>query len=179
MAETKTLTFEQLWSLATSVIHGGNGLYYHPCCDIWTTRGSITKRSSHSKSLHWRKLLSTLDKSIDDKKQALFAKMTKEDWRLPALLNETCHPRARPTLQPQSAFELHYPDQIPQDLQASLAPQYFAQARPDDSPNQAISMLYLYQFSNDNFLPLFKSKPTKQRICYPVTTPRNKTTFST
>lgn len=148
---SRHLTFEELWERINSVNHSFNGLNYHPCCDVWTTRSSKTKRATHKTHLHWRQITALLDKSFEDKKQALLAKMTEEEWRLPALLNEFCQVRPGPIFQQQSAFRLHQPDIQPQDLEADFSPRnyVFEGQVPSElvsaSGNQLFTMMLLYQ----------------------------------
>lgn len=118
---SKVMAFSDLWDAASSAAKAHNGFCYHHCCDIWTTKASKSKRSTHGKSIQWRNLLLTLDKNTEDKKQALLAKMTEEGWRLPAVLNEFCSVQPSPIFQQQAAFRPHIPDQPPQDLQAGIA----------------------------------------------------------
>jgi len=132
----KTLAFNELWKTADTAAKGCNGLCHHPCCDVWTTRAAKTKRASHPRTTQWRQLILTLDKTIEDKKQALLAKMTEEGWRLPALLNEVCQAQSPPTLQQKSAFRPHIPVQQPQDTQASPAPHHFPQQVSEHSLEQ-------------------------------------------
>lgn len=117
----KLYPFDKLWELANAVKSGGNSLYYHPCCDVWTSRGSAAKRASYSRHLKWGRLLLNLDKNIEDKKLALLGKMTEEGWRLPAVLNNSCDPQQRSTTQIQNAFRPHIPDLPQQDFQPSIA----------------------------------------------------------
>lgn len=119
----KTLTFEELWAIATTAAKACNGLTYHNCCDIWTSRSAKASRDSHRQKLQWKNIISTLDKTIEDKKQGLLAKMTEEGWRLPAVLNEACQVRLFSTRSRQLAFRHHISDQPPQELRVSSAPQ--------------------------------------------------------
>lgn len=113
MGEATTAAFDELWRLATKADKSFNGLCYHQCCDTWTTRGAEAKRATHKEKIKWRKLMSTLDKSCEDKKQALRAKMAEERWKLPVVFNEACKVRPNPSQQQQLAFRLYQP----QDLQ--------------------------------------------------------------
>ena len=124
------LTFDQLWDKANTAKQGGNVLFYHPCCDVWTTRSSKAARNSHSKYMQWGKLILTLEKNIEDKKQALQAKMIEEGWRLPALLNEPCKCHLRITPDPNLPFKPHNPDQRPEELRPALPPQGFIDPLP-------------------------------------------------
>lgn len=126
------LPFDTFWDLALAQNNTSNGLYYHPCCDVWTTRAAKAKRASHKDNINWRRALNSLDKSVDDKKHALLAKMTEEGWRLPVVLNEACKAMLPQTLQQQSAFRPHIPVQPPQDLQPIIADQDFIY--PDQLP---------------------------------------------
>ena len=119
------LSFNELWELAVAANKAANGIYYHPCCDVWTTRGSVAKRSSHLKKLQWRKLISTLDKSCEDKKQALLAKMIEEGWRVPAVLNKLCECHLRQSVDQSRHFKTHNPDQRPEELVSALPSQDF------------------------------------------------------
>lgn len=161
---SRTLGLEQLWEMASSTANSRNGLFYHPCCDVWSTRASKAKRASHSKHLQWRQITSTLDKSVEDKKQALLAKMTEGGWRLPALLNEACHFKPKRSFQQETAFKVVNPDLPPEDLRASFAPQDFGNASPDYHFHQALGMFYLYQFTNHVLLLYFNSKPFKPSL---------------
>lgn len=129
----KMMAFSDLWDAANSAAKAHNGFCYHQCCDIWTTKASKSKRSTHGKSIQWRNLLLTLDKKTEDKKQALLAKMTEEGWRLPAVFNELCQVRSSPTFQQQIAFRFHQPDIQPQGLQAGLSSLDFVY--PDQLPS--------------------------------------------
>jgi hypothetical protein len=140
----RKLTFEQLWDLSQSVLTSCNGLYYHLCCDIWTTRSSKVKRNSHSKKASWRKIISTLDRTIEDKKLALLAKMIEEGWKIPVTLNEPCQVQPKPNLHQQHGFRPHKPSIQPQDLQASLAPPDFIMTSLDHPNNQGTGIFLYY-----------------------------------
>ncbi len=86
----RSLTIEELWDTAAAAAGSRNGLCYHPCCDVWTTRAAKTKRASHSRTKQWRQIILSLDRSVEDRKLALQGKMIEEGWRLPALLNHAC-----------------------------------------------------------------------------------------
>lgn len=117
---SQLLTFNQLWDLATRVARKCNGLCYHPCCDVWTTRSSKSKRASHSHALQWRKIILSLACCSGDKKEALLAKMSQEDWRVPAVLNEHCKTNLKTNIDKLSPFKLHRPHQTRQEFEASL-----------------------------------------------------------
>lgn len=159
----RALAFGELWALVSTTNKSSNGLCYHPCCDTWTTRGATTKRASHSNCLKWQKLSSTLDKSIEDKKQALQAKMIEEGWRLPALLNEVCSSATRQTGQPQVAFKLHQPLLQPQDSLASLTPQNLAEIRFDQPEDLAQSNLYLISSFSSNKYNVSRADPPNSK----------------
>ena len=131
----KLLNFDLLWNQATMVNKACNSIYYHPCCDVWTTRSSRIKRSSHTNYLPWRKLLSTLDKTSNDKKQALRTKMIEEGWRLPAVINEGCKNQANTLFQPQGAFRLINSERSGQKKSASFSSQAFVRTKQEDSLN--------------------------------------------
>ena len=121
----KTLTFDELWKMAETAARSCNGLTYHHCCDVWTSRSAKVSRDSHKQKLHWKNLLSTLNKQAEDKKQALLAKMTEEGWRLPAVLNETCQAQPRQLFGPQ-ALSNHFSESVqPASLQPGLADYLF------------------------------------------------------
>lgn len=86
----RLLPFPDLWDLIAAQIKIRNNLYYHPCCDCWTTRSSKTKRASHKLHFTWKQIMDSLPKGTTDKKQALQAKMIEEGWTLPTLLNKPC-----------------------------------------------------------------------------------------
>ena len=86
----KFLTFDELWAMGNSGSIGGNTLYYHPCCDVWTSKAAKSKRASHAKYLRWGEILLTLDKNIEDKKQALQAKMIEDNMTRSIILNQRC-----------------------------------------------------------------------------------------
>ena len=100
----RLLTFQELWDFTQAQNKHCNGVYYHPCCNIWTTRNSKTNRSSHKLHFNWKQIMASLPKDTEDKKQALQAKMIEEGWALPALLNKPCtnHSSPNPVLQPSS-----------------------------------------------------------------------------
>lgn len=160
MSATRTLTFNELWELNTTALQSANGLCYHPCCDVWTTRGASAKRASHSQRLKWKGLMATLDKTAPDKKQALLAKMTEKEWRLPAILNEACQVQPKLISHQQTAFRLHQPDIQPQNLQASLAPSDFIMTSPDHPNNQDAGIFLYYQSYIQRPLLFFKCNPS-------------------
>jgi hypothetical protein len=132
----KTLSFDDFWLKATSADKSYNGFAYHSCCDSWTSRAPGTKRATHSKQLPWRKLMATLDKSTEDKKQALLAKMTEESWRVPVIFNAGCQARPAPPFQHQTAFRLHGFDQPPQQPRDDLTRPNFIQPLVEYSLDQ-------------------------------------------
>lgn len=104
----RLLSFLDLWNLAIERNKYGNGLFYHPCCDIWTTRNSKTNRASHKLHINWKQLMASFPRETLDKKQALQAKMVEKGWRIPVLVNQPCKTRAvgYPPLLP---FKPHFP----------------------------------------------------------------------
>ena len=140
---SRTLNLDQLWEIANASAKSCNGLMYHPCCDIWSTRAAKVKRASHTKSLHWRQITASLDKASDDKKGALLAKMTEEGWQLPVVLNKSCQPQPRLTVEPQFPFRPHNPDHLSQDFRTSIAPIEFSEYIPNHLPNQDQGMLII------------------------------------
>lgn len=139
------LSFEELWNKLSVGKAAGNTLYYHPCCDIWTSKNSKTKRASHAKQMPFRRIMSILDKSIDDKKLALMVKMAEQGWRIPAVLNEAC------TLKPVASnpllntFRLYSPYGLPHNLQAGLLAREFSLPRPPATAVYPGSRLSIYQ----------------------------------
>lgn len=84
------LSFQELWELAIAHEKHCNSVYYHSCCDIWTTRNSKNSRPTHPRSVTWKQIMASLPKDCPDKKMALHAKIVEEGWRLPVLLNKPC-----------------------------------------------------------------------------------------
>ena len=84
------MTFDELWKYAEDSEKSYNGVGYHRCCEVWTSRGSKKARDSHVHLLKWRDLMKSLGTSSEDKKQALRAKMVEERWALPVVLNRPC-----------------------------------------------------------------------------------------
>ena len=114
------LPFEELWRVATAAAAARNGLCYHPCCDVWTTRSAKLKRDSHKQKLLWQNLMSMLDKSVADKKKALEAKMVEERWRLHVVLNESCRLRTKKSAATGGAFCLVDNGLVERDLSSSF-----------------------------------------------------------
>lgn len=172
------LTFSQLWDLAESAKSGGNSICYHPCCDVWTSRGAIAKRASHTKFLKWGRLLLSLGKT-DDKKQALQAKMAEEGWRQPSVLNQTCRSQLKQALPLQTAFTHHQPDIPLHDTQADLTPLDLFLLSPLQHTQQLTSTCLSNQPSSHKLLIPFKRKTPKQSFvcledaCPNKTVPRN------
>ncbi len=81
------LMFDDLWKRAIKDVKARNGMSYHSCCDVWTTRPRKAFAESHIRTIRFQRLISTLEGSIDEKKKALKAKMIEEGFRLPALIN--------------------------------------------------------------------------------------------
>ena len=128
------LSFEELWKKLSDGKVAGNTLYYHPCCDIWTSKSSKTKRATHIKQMPFRKILSILDKSIEDKKNALMVKMVEEGWRIPAILNEVCKLKLVPSVPHRNTFRLYNPYLLPHNLQATLPPRESPLSRQIPTP---------------------------------------------
>lgn len=152
------LTFEQLWEKVNA---SSNGIYYHLCCDVWTTRSSKAKRASHIKFLQWRKIMASLDKNMDDKKQALLAKMTEEGWRNPVVVNQVCQTQPATTVPTQFPFRLHNQSLQPQDLHVRLVPTNFTLPDPHYTSYNTLGTSCLYQALNLYRLLLFQSKVRK------------------
>lgn len=87
--------------------------------------------------------MASLDKSIEDKKQALLAKMTEEGWRIPVVFNKGCQARPSPTFHRPIAFRPHQLSIQLQNLQASLAPSDFIMTSLD-YPNKQDTGIFLY-----------------------------------
>ena len=119
----KLLSFDDLWAKANKADRSSNGLSYHSCCDIWTSRGAEAKRATHRNRIQWRKLISILDKTIVDKKQALHGKMTEEGWRIPSVMNESCRSQLRHNLDQLMPFRLYNPEHNQRELVPDLTPQ--------------------------------------------------------
>lgn len=96
------LSFQDLWNTALTQERNKNIIYYHPCCDIWTTKASMTKRLSHKESVSWRTIISSLPKGCLDIKKAFETKMKDLGWAIPATLNGFCkkQPPSEPTATP-------------------------------------------------------------------------------
>ena len=73
--------------------------------------------------------MASLDKSLENRKQALMAKMTEEGWRVPAILNEPCLSLPNPSLGHPATFNSHFE---PVMIEASPAAQDFT--RPGQVP---------------------------------------------
>ena len=87
----KERDFDDLWAHGLSQAKSRNGLFYHSCCDVWTSRGAEKSRSSHTKKLRWTILMASLKTTGEEEKKTLLrAKMTEEGWRLPAIMNQAC-----------------------------------------------------------------------------------------
>ena len=84
------LPFSKLWELIQSQQKHCNTVYYHPCCDIWTTKNSRSNRVSHSQFITWRDILHSLPSDCADAQRGLQVKMIEEGWSLPAIVNKPC-----------------------------------------------------------------------------------------
>jgi len=82
--------FSKLWEVTQSQQKHCSTVYYHPCCDIWTTKNSRTNRVSHSQFITWRDILHSLPSDCTDAQQGLEAKMIEEGWSLHAIVNKPC-----------------------------------------------------------------------------------------
>lgn len=167
---SKLLNFEQLWELANSAAKACNGINYHPCCDVWTTKASKLKRSSHIRSIQWRRIIQSLKKPLDDKKLALQEKMAGEGWRLPALLNQPCKYQLPQTAGPQLPFRPHHPENPPRDLRASLVPQDFSRQDEEYSLLNASGTVYSYKPFSIVQTILSKSNLSPISFCCPQAT---------
>jgi hypothetical protein len=138
----KGMSFDEFWQEVDPSSHK-DGPAYHSCCDLWSKRGWRRLNNNHTKTLQWRKVALLLDKSVENKKLALLAKMTEEGWKTDVTLNKHCQDQPRKTLHSQSAFKLHGKLLQPQNLQPSFAPQDFDCPSPDYLFQQAPGMLSL------------------------------------
>mgnify|MGYP000146125413 CR=1 FL=1 len=108
MTHNHLLDFEAFWNYSTERANAYNDLFYHPCCDVWTTRNSKRARNSHQQQTRWRALLTSLDPRQPDKKTALKAKMIEEGWSIPVVLNDICRAHlSRKPVHFASAFKHH------------------------------------------------------------------------
>lgn len=123
MANSKIVDFDSFWKRATKAGTNRNGFAYHSCCDVWTTRAAEAQRITHKWQIPLSKIISGLKTDIDGQKQALYAMMMEEEWRIPVLLNESCKARPRSILQQQVAFRHHQPGEASQELQERFAAQ--------------------------------------------------------
>ena len=160
------IEFQELWSIATSAASACNGLVHHPCCDVWTTRAAKLKRASHRTKIQWREILNSLDKSCEDKKQALLAKMTEEGWRLPALLNEACKYQLSQPPRPRDPSKVDQPEQPPQELLPPLAPHHFTDLRPACYLFQDPGTIYSNQAHSDHPTSVSQSQLFKHSLCH-------------
>lgn len=101
------LPFDQFWELASKKNMKGNALAYHRCCDVWSTRNSKKFRDSHIEIALWRQVMMTLDRSIDDKKQALRTKLIEQRRRTTVIINQPCQVQVRPQLRPAFPSQTH------------------------------------------------------------------------
>ena len=85
------MEFDTFYELALSKALQRNSLNYHPCCDSWATRNVKSKKLTHSKTMSWKEIIMTLDKSAEDKKGAMNAMMNENGMQIPVLLNYPCH----------------------------------------------------------------------------------------
>ena len=120
------LSFEDFWVFAHKCKTQNNAPSYHPCCDFWTTRGAVAIKATHQKTVTWKQLNSSLDRSVDQK-QALQAKMIEEGMQIPVVFNQCCKLAAAPNLQSNRGRKVQYKLSQPSDPQAVLASQDFAQ----------------------------------------------------
>lgn len=118
--------FEDFWKMAIKANTGGNGLCYHECCDVWTTRAARIMRDSHQTKLSWRKFMADVDKSVDDGMVAFRAKLAQNNWRSDVVVNKSCRFQSAKSGLQQSGFRLRQSDIQPQDVQAGLSSLDFA-----------------------------------------------------
>lgn len=108
-------SFEAFWTFAATKAQQKNGLCYHKCCDIWTTRKSKFARASHNVSTTWAQFLSTLDRSDSDQKQVAQAKMIEDRMKIPVIMNKVCQCNSNRTIRPKRGRK---------PLQPSIQPEY-------------------------------------------------------
>ena len=169
------LSFEELWKKLSEGKTAGNTLYYHPCCDVWTSKNSKTKRASHAKQMPFRRIMSILDKSIEDKKQALMVKMAEEGWRIPAVLNEGCKMKPVASHAVQNTFRLYNPYGLPHNLQAGLVAREFSLSGPAPTAVYPGSRLSIDQIHLTLGLPLQLIKSHEPTLLRQATLSTSKT----
>ena len=121
--------FEAFWSFASENAFNNNNLSHHPCCDLWSTRGSKRSKASHTRETKWKTLLASLDSNAPDKKTALRTKMLEEGWRIPVLINRHCQAQSPRQSDSRFPFQPHF-------LSRQLPP------LPDDSENEGRANQY-------------------------------------
>lgn len=113
MANNLLSDYDGFWDFASDKAYEKNDMYYHDCCDVWTTRKSKFARESHAEQTTWRSILQSLQVKKDDRKAALLAKMTEEGWRIPVELNKLCTAKGRKARTTKDAESLASNDNSP------------------------------------------------------------------
>jgi hypothetical protein len=141
----KVYSFDDFWAIAEEQIKNCNGIYYHPCCDVWTTRNSKAKRASHNQFIQWQKLISKLGRSTENKKQAFKAKMVEERMQIPVVLNKLCSAQPKQNLSRIFPFKLQNPTPLPSATQTDLTTQNLTHPSPDQPLHQDTGIFSPYQ----------------------------------
>lgn len=137
--------FLTLWTMATAAATTHNGLCYHPCCDVWTTKSAKLKRASHKAKIQWRQIINSLGRPCENKKQAFLAKMTEEGWRVPALFNKPCDFSFPKRLQHGNTSKLAQPEMLQQELLPPIDPIYLPDIASPIDPHQDPCNIYSKQ----------------------------------
>ena len=157
--------FDQFWTYICQLNKQGNNLCYHPCCDVWTSRYAETKKASHTKTIQWKELVLTLDRSAADKKQALQAKMIEEGMQVPIKLNEYCKHNSEASVRSKRGRKAQQKVSQPEPLQPSLVSQDFVAPPLGYSDEQDLCKFYTN--NKPSLIPnkLSVSKPPSPSLC--------------
>lgn len=106
MEKATVQQFKSFWDFSKTKEKSRNDVFYHPCCDTWSTRKSGVGRSTHKSQITWRQLLLSVSSSKNEQFEQLFQMMLQNKWRIPPVFNMECRlPRVDEKMEAKQVVE--------------------------------------------------------------------------
>lgn len=123
----RKVEFDGFLKQAVSAAKNKNSMYYHACCNSWTTMRTSAKKESHHYTVAWKKILKlpdrvdTKDELTEEQKQRMKEKLEAYGCRFPTVINIRCAGTSQVTVQPKIPLQHYQPPAPPQEMEDEIA----------------------------------------------------------